>query len=123
MLFNQLFNKVYSIIDSQIIQTVHSILVVPKSTTHEEYDDNFLGKPSAGDEYREPRLSNPLVASTVDDFVPDDNDYETFLVDENTSPAQHLSIDPFAKSNPMKISVTDECVIWMNNLREKTDLD
>lgn len=63
------------------------------------------------DEYREPRMANPLVASTVDDFVPDDNDYETFLVEEINSPLQHLSIDPFAKSNPMKISVTDECVI------------
>ena len=53
-------------------------------------------------------MANPLVASTVDDFVPDDNDYETFLVEENKSPEQHLSIDPFAKSNSMKLPMTDE---------------
>jgi hypothetical protein len=81
--------------------------VVPKSTTHDEYDDNVVGKQS--DDYPEPRRANPLVASTVDDFVPDDNDYETFLVDDNTSPQQHLSVDPFAKSTTTtKLSTTDD---------------
>ena len=85
-----------------------SILVVPKSTTYDDYDDNTIRKTSAADDYREPHMANPLVASTVDDFVPDDNDYETFLVEENKSPEQHLSIDPFAKSNSMKLPMTDE---------------
>jgi len=60
-----------------------------------------------------------LVASTVDDFVPDDNDYETFLVDDNTTSLsssqqlqpqqqQHLSVDPFSKSTSTKLSLTDE---------------
>jgi len=83
--------------------------VVPKSTTHDEYDDNVVGKHPTPDDYPESRLSNPLVASTVDDFVPDDNDYETFLVDDNTSPQQQqVSIDPFAKSTATKLSVTDD---------------
>lgn len=84
---------------------------MPKSTTHDEYEDNVVGKHSSVDDYREPRMANPLVASTVDDFVPDDNDYENFLVDENNSSEQHLSIDPFAKANVMKLSTTDEFVI------------
>ncbi len=85
-----------------------SCLVVPKSTTYDEYDDNVVGKHALSDDHNESRLSNPLVASTVDDFVPDDNDYETFLVDDNTSPQQHLSIDPFAKPTTAKLSITDE---------------
>ena len=85
-----------------------SILVVPKSTTRDEYEDNVVGKHSSADDYREPRMANPLVASTVDDFVPDDNDYETFLVEESNSSQQHISIDPFAKANVMKLSATDE---------------
>jgi hypothetical protein len=61
------------------------------------------------DDYNESRRSNPLVASTVDDFVPDDNDYETFLVDDNTSHQQHLPTDPFAASATAKLSaITDE---------------
>ena len=84
------------------------VLVVPKSTTHDEYDDNVVGKQS--DDYPEPIRANPLVASTVDDFVPDDNDYETFLVDDNAPPQQHISIDPFSKSATSKLSVTDEFV-------------
>lgn len=63
-------------------------------------------------DYHEPIISNPLVASTVDDFVPDDNDYETFLVDDNTTSQQqqqHLSIDPLTKSTTTsKFSTTDE---------------
>jgi len=82
--------------------------VVPKSTTHDEYDDNVVGKHPTPDDYPESRLSNPLVASTVDDFVPDDNDYETFLVDDNASPQQHLSIDSFVKSTTTKLSTTDD---------------
>ncbi len=82
---------------------------MPKSTTHDEYDDNVVGKHSSSNDYTELRISNPLVASTVDDFVPDDNDYETFLVDDNTSSQQqHLSIDPFIKSSATKLSMTDE---------------
>lgn len=67
-----------------------------------------MGKHSSTNDYHEPRMANPLVASTVDDFVPDDNDYETFLVEESHSSEQHLSIDPFAKANVMKLSTTDE---------------
>jgi hypothetical protein len=74
-----------------------------------------VGKQS--DDYPEPRRANPLVASTVDDFVPDDNDYETFLVDDNTSPQQHLSVDPFAKSTTTtKLSTTDESVFVFLNI-------
>lgn len=83
--------------------------VVPKSTTYDEYDDNVVGKYPPTDDYTESRTSNPLVASTVDDFVPDDNDYETFLVDDNTTPTQqHLSVDPFSKSTSTKLSLTDD---------------
>jgi len=103
-----LFNKV-KINDKNHLVLSFSFLVVPKSTTHDEYDDNVVGKHSTVDDYPEPRRANPLVASTVDDFVPDDNDYETFLVDDNISPPQHLSIDPFAKSTTAtKLSTTDE---------------
>jgi hypothetical protein len=66
--------------------------------------------PSA-DEYADPRLSNPLVASTVDDFVPDDNDYETFLVDDAHFQSQSISMDPTIKSSHSKLSTnTDESV-------------
>jgi hypothetical protein len=71
-------------------------------------NDNVVDKYPPTDDYMEARLANPLVASTVDDFVPDDNDYETFLVDDNISPQQHLSIDPFVKSSAAKLSTTDE---------------
>jgi hypothetical protein len=40
--------------------------------------------------------------------MPDDNDYETFLVDDNTSPQQHLSVGSFTKSAAAKLSTTDE---------------
>ncbi|CAF3489781.1 unnamed protein product [Adineta steineri] len=82
--------------------------VVPKSTTHDEYTDNIVEKRLPSDDYTEARLSNPLVASTVDDFVPDDNDYETFLVDDNVSPQQHITIDPFLRSSATKLSTTDD---------------
>ncbi|CAF5151180.1 unnamed protein product, partial [Rotaria socialis] len=62
-------------------------------------------------------LSNPLVASTVDDFIPDDNDYETFLVDDNTpsqqqQQQQHISIDSLTKFSTSKLSTTDELAIF-----------
>ncbi|CAF4172804.1 unnamed protein product, partial [Rotaria magnacalcarata] len=65
--------------------------------------------------------SNPLVASTVDDFIPDDNDYETFLVDDNTpsqqqqqqqQQQQHISIDSFTQFSTAKLSTTDELAIF-----------
>ena len=90
------------------ISLILLFLVVPKSTTHDEIDDNIVHKHPSSDDYPESRFANPLVASTVDDFVPDDNDYETFLVDDNTPSQQHLSIDPFAKSTAIKPSMTDE---------------
>ncbi|UJR37871.1 hypothetical protein I4U23_030561 [Adineta vaga] len=82
--------------------------VVPKSPIPNEPINNIVEKYPTTDDYPEPHLSNPLVASTVDDFVPDDNDYETFLVDDNVSPQQHLSIDPFSRSATTKLSTTDD---------------
>ncbi|CAF1439061.1 unnamed protein product [Adineta ricciae] len=84
--------------------------VVPKSPIHDNSTDNSMEKQHLpSDEYSEPPpSSNPLVASTVDDFVPDDNDYETFLVDDNISPQQHLSADPFNRSTATKLSTTDD---------------
>jgi len=93
------------------ISLILLFLVVPKSTTHDEIDDNIVHKHPSSDDYIEPRLVNPLVGSTVDDFVPEDNDYETFLVDDNTSPQQHQSVDQFSKSTTTtttKVSVIDE---------------
>jgi hypothetical protein len=90
------------------ISLILLFLVVPKSTTHDEIDDNIVHKHPSSDDYPESRFANPLVASTVDDFVPDDNDYETFLVDDNTSPQQHLSVGSFTKSTVSKLSTTDE---------------
>ena len=84
-------------------------LVVPKPTMNNEIND----KHRSSDDYTESLISNPLVASTVDDFIPDDTDYETFLIEDNTTSQQHLSIDPFNKSSTTKLSITDELVIFI----------
>ncbi|CAF2972063.1 unnamed protein product [Rotaria sp. Silwood2] len=84
--------------------------VIPKSTINNEVNKNIIDKHRSSDDYTETHLSNPLVTSTVDDFIPDDNDYETFLVDDNTTSQQqqHLSIDTLTKSSTIKLSVTDD---------------
>ena len=85
--------------------------MVPKSPARYEADNAVVDKQPSSDDYLEKRLFNPLVASTVDDFVPDDNDYETFLVDDNLSHPQNLPIDPFVKSTVAKpVNTTDEFV-------------
>ncbi|CAF0726761.1 unnamed protein product [Rotaria sordida] len=88
---------------------------VPKSAIYNEVNDNIVDKQHhSSDDYTETQLSNPLVTSTVDDFIPDDNDYETFLVDDNTTSQQqqqqqqHLSIDTLPKSSTTKLSTTDD---------------
>ena len=85
--------------------------VVPKSPVRYAINDTATDKHPSSDEHLEKTLFNPLVASTVDDFVPDDNDYETFLVDDNLSHPQNLPIDPFVKSTVAKpVTTTDEFV-------------
>ncbi|CAF0725265.1 unnamed protein product [Rotaria sordida] len=88
---------------------------VSKSAIYNEVNDNIVDKQHhSSDDYTETQLSNPLVTSTVDDFIPDDNDYETFLVDDNTTSQQqqqqqqHLSIDTLPKSSTTKLSTTDD---------------
>lgn len=92
-------------------------LAIPKSTIHNEPSDNIVEKTRSLDDYTDTQLSNPLVKSTVDDFIPDDNDYETFLVDDNTTDQQqeqHISIDTFTQSSITKLSITDELVFSLN---------
>jgi hypothetical protein len=67
-----------------------------------------MNKPSMINEHTEVQTSNPLVASTVDDFVPDDNDYENFLVDDNQSPSATVFLDPMMKSSNTKLSTTTD---------------
>ncbi|CAF0992808.1 unnamed protein product [Rotaria sp. Silwood1] len=84
--------------------------VVPKSTINNEVNDIIVDKHRLSDDYTETHSANPLVRSTVDDFIPDDNDYETFLVDDNTTSQQqqNLSIDTLTKSSTTKLSTTDD---------------
>lgn len=58
------------------------------------------------DDHVETQTSNPLVASTVDDFIPDDNDYETFLVDDNHIYSRGTVEIQKSSSSNTKISVT-----------------
>lgn len=84
--------------------------VVTKPTIEIRPSNNVVEK-NISDDYTDTQRSNPLVASTVDDFIPEDNDYETFLVDDYTPPQQqNIAIGTLTKSST-KLSTTDEYVL------------
>ncbi|CAF2028845.1 unnamed protein product [Rotaria magnacalcarata] len=108
---------------------------VAKPIIRNEPNHSVIEKPHSSDDFTEAHLSNPLVASTVDDFIPDDNDYETFLVDDNTpsqqqqqQQQQHISIDSFTQFSTAKLSTTDdenEFIVnpMVKGFREQLDSD
>ncbi|CAF4974676.1 unnamed protein product, partial [Rotaria socialis] len=107
---------------------------VAKPIIRNEPNHSVIEKHHPSDDYTEAHLSNPLVASTVDDFIPDDNDYETFLVDDNTpsqqqqQQQQHISIDSLTKFSTSKLSTTDdenEFIVnpMVKGFREQLDSD
>ena len=107
------------------------LLVVPKAPVYQPEPEIIPEKYPSAEEYSDSRLSNPLVASTVDDFVPDDNDYETFLVDDTHSQSQSISMDPTFKSSHTKLSTTtDESVsslewsdsIWLYDCSSENEM-